>query len=272
MGDMQLVVTGAAGRMGRSLIRAVDEVSGVTLSGAVERSGSDAVGKDAGELAGLAANGVLVSDDPLPLFAKAEGVLDFTAPAASVEFSALAAQARIVHVIGTTGCSDEDEARFDAASRHARIVKSGNYSFGINLLAVLVRQAAKALAASDFDIDVLEMHHKHKVDAPSGTALLLGEAAAEGRGIDHDTHAVKVRDGITGAREEGTIGYATLRGGSVVGDHSVYLAGEGEVIELSHRALDRQVFAQGAVKAALWARDQKPGRYDMLDILGLKDA
>ncbi|MEL6744877.1 MAG: 4-hydroxy-tetrahydrodipicolinate reductase, partial [Pseudomonadota bacterium] len=180
----------------------------------------------------------------------------------------LAAQARIVHVIGTTGCSPQDEGRFDAAARHARIVKSGNMSLGVNLLAVLVRQAAKALG-TEFDIEVLEMHHKHKIDAPSGTALLLGEAAAEGRAVDLEANSVRSRDGITGAREEGTIGFATLRGGSVIGEHSVLFAGEGETIELTHRATDRQLFARGAVKAALWAHDKKPGRYDMLDVLGL---
>ena len=269
MADMKLVVVGAGGRMGRSLIRAISEVPGAVLTGAVERPDSEFIGADAGELAGLAANGVAVSDDPLPVFAAADGVLDFTAPAASVEFAALAAQARLVHVIGTTGCSDEDEGKFDAAARHARIVKSGNYSLGVNLLAVLVKQAAKALKAADYDIDVLEMHHKHKVDAPSGTALLLGEAAAEGRGIELEPHAVKSREGITGAREEGTIGFATLRGGSVVGEPSVILAGEGESITLSHSALDRQIFSRGAVKAALWGFDKKPGRYDMLDVLGI---
>ena len=271
MSEMKLVVVGAAGRMGQSLIRAISEVPGAALSGAVERQGSEHLGRDSGEIAGLVANGISITDDPLPAFAKADGVLDFTAPAASVEFAALAAQARIVHVIGTTGCTADDESKFDAAARHARIIKSGNYSLGVNLLAVLVQQAAKALASSDYDIEVLEMHHKHKVDAPSGTALLLGEAAARGRDIAHDENAVRVRDGITGARDEGTIGYATLRGGSVVGEHSVLLAGEGETIELTHRALDRQVFSRGAVKAALWGRDQKPGRYDMLDVLGINN-
>jgi len=174
MADMKIVVVGAGGRMGQSLIRAVSEVEGAVLVGAVEREGSADVGKDSGVVAGLAENGIAITDDALPVFAKADGVLDFTAPAASVEFAGLAAQARIVHVIGTTGCSDDDEAKFDAAARHARIIKSGNYSLGVNLLGVLVKQAAKALAAADYDIEVLEMHHKHKVDAPSGTALLLG--------------------------------------------------------------------------------------------------
>lgn len=269
MSEMKLVVVGAAGRMGQSLIRAIQETEGATLSAAIEVSGSPALGRDAGELAGAGTNGVLVSDDALESFAKADGVVDFTVPAASVEFAGLAAQARIVHVIGTTGCTEEDEARFSAAARHARIVRSGNMSLGVNLLSVLVRQAAQALAAADFDIEVVEMHHKHKVDAPSGTALLLGEAAALGRGVNLTENAVKVRDGITGAREEGSIGFATLRGGSVIGEHSVLFAGEGETIEITHRATDRQLFARGAVKAALWAHDKKAGRYDMLDVLGL---
>ena len=269
MADMKLVVVGAAGRMGQSLIRAIHDTQQVVLSAAIEQSSSQYLGKDSGDLAGIGSNGVAISDDSLSAFAAADGVLDFTVPAASVEFSVLAAQARIVHVIGTTGCSVDDEAKFDAAARHARIVKSGNMSLGVNLLAVLVRQAAKALDAADFDIDVLEMHHKHKVDAPSGTALLLGEAAAQGRNINLDENSVRTRDGITGPRETNSIGFATLRGGSVIGEHSVILAGEGELIELSHRALDRQVFARGAVKAARWAFEKMPGRYDMYDVLGL---
>lgn len=268
-GSMGLVVVGAAGRMGQSLIRTIADIHGVHLAGAVERSGSEALGRDAGELAGLGSNGILIADAPQLAFAKAEGVLDFTAPAATLEFSELAAQARIVHVIGTTGMDESHESALRAASRHARIVKSGNMSLGVNLLSVLVRQAAKALDAADWDIEVLEMHHRHKVDAPSGTALLLGEAAAEGREIGLGQHSVRVRDGHTGAREAGSIGFATLRGGSVIGEHSVILAGEGETIELSHKATDRSIFARGAVRAALWARDQKPGYYSMLDVLGL---
>jgi len=270
-GSMGLIVVGAAGRMGQALIRTIAEIDGVHLAGAIERSGSDALGKDAGEMAGLGANGVIVTDDALPVFAQAEGVLDFTAPTATLEFADLAAQARIVHVIGTTGMDESHEARLHAASRHARIVKSGNMSLGVNLLSVLVRQAAKALDSADWDIEVLEMHHRHKVDAPSGTALLLGEAAAEGREIALAEHSVRVRDGHTGPREAGSIGFATLRGGSVIGEHSVLLAGEGETVELTHRATDRSIFARGAVRAALWARAQKPGYYSMLDVLGLAD-
>jgi len=267
--EMGLVVVGAAGRMGQTLIRAIHTIPGARVIGAVERAGSPYLGKDAGELAGVGRIDVPISDDPLPVFAKADGVLDFTTPASSVEFAGYAAQARIAHVIGTTGCSADDNAKIAAAARHAAIVKSGNMSLGVNLLAVLVEQAARALDADDFDIEILEMHHKHKVDAPSGTALLLGEAAAAGRGIPLEGNDVRVRDGHTGVRKTGSIGFATLRGGSVVGDHSVMLAGTGERITLAHHAEDRAIFARGAVKAALWARGRKPGLYSMRDVLGL---
>jgi 4-hydroxy-tetrahydrodipicolinate reductase len=269
MSDMRLVVVGASGRMGQTLVRLVTETPGCVVSGAIERAGAPTLGRDAGELAGVGALGVTISDDPLEAFAKADGVLDFSVPAASVEFAGYAAQARIVHVIGTTGCSAEDDAAIAAAARHATIVKSGNMSLGVNLLSVLIKQAAAALDAKDFDIEVLEMHHRHKVDAPSGTALLLGAAAAEGRGIALDDHAVRSRDGHTGPRPEGAIGFATLRGGSVVGDHSIILAGGGERIVLSHHAEDRSLFARGAIRAALWANGRKPGLYSMLDVLGL---
>lgn len=266
---MKLVVVGAAGRMGKTLIKLISETEGLVLHAAVERAGSALLGHDAGELAGVPKLGVAVTDDPLAAFVHADGVIDFTTPASTVEFAALAAQARIVHVIGTTGCLPEHDEKIDAAARHARVVKSGNMSLGVNLLSVLIKQAARALDAAGWDIEVLEMHHKHKVDAPSGTALLLGEAAAEGRGISLADHSVRVRDGHTGPREEGSIGFATLRGGSVIGEHSVLFASEGEMVTLSHSATDRSLFARGALKAAIWARDQKPGRYTMLDVLGL---
>ena len=267
--DMGLVVVGAAGRMGQALIRAIHAAPGARLAAAIERPGSPHLGRDAGELAGVGPIGVPIADDPLPAFARADGVLDFTAPAATVEFAGYAAQARIAHVIGTTGCTEEDDAKIAAAARHTGIVKSGNMSLGVNLLAVLVEQAARALGPEDFDIEILEMHHRNKVDAPSGTALLLGQAAAAGREIGLADHSVRVRDGHTGAREAGAIGFATLRGGSVVGDHSVMLAGTGERITLSHHAEDRSIFARGAVRAALWARGRKPGLYSMRDVLGL---
>jgi 4-hydroxy-tetrahydrodipicolinate reductase len=268
MADMRLIVVGAAGRMGRTLVRAIAETVGVTLAGAIEREGAVEIGRDAGELAGLGANGITLTADALPVFAKADGVLDFTAPTATIAYAELAAQARIVHVIGTTGLSAEDDAKITAAARHAVIVKSGNMSLGVNLLAALVRQAARALDAN-FDIEVLEMHHRSKVDAPSGTALMLGRAAAEGRGVALDDHAVRVRDGVTGPRKRGDIGFATLRGGSVIGEHSVVFAGDGETVTLSHSASDRALFARGALKAALWGRDKKPGLYAMADVLGL---
>ena len=268
MADMRLIVVGAAGRMGRTLVRIVAETAGATLAGAVEREGAAEIGADSGELAGIGANGIAVTADALQLFTKADGVLDFTTPAATLAFVELAAQARIVHVIGTTGLSAADEARIKAAAAHAAIVKSGNMSVGVNLLAGLVRQAAKALDPS-FDIEILEMHHRSKVDAPSGTALMLGRAAAEGRGIDLDSHSVRARDGHPGARRRGDIGFATLRGGSVIGDHTVIFAGDGETIEIGHRASDRALFARGAVRAALWGRDKKPGLYSMTDVLGL---
>lgn len=267
---MKLAVTGAGGRMGQTLIRIIQATPGATLSGAIERAGSPHIGQDAGELAGVGHLGIPITDDALSVFVGVEGVLDFTTPAATIEFAELAAQARIIHVIGTTGCSAEDNAKIDAAARHAVVVKSGNMSLGVNLLGVLVKQAAKALG-EEFDIEILEMHHKHKVDAPSGTALLLGEAAADGREIGLSQHSVRVRDGHTGPRQTGTIGFATLRGGSVVGDHSVILAGEGERITLSHHAEDRTIFARGAIKAALWGKGRKPGLYSMLDVLGLSD-
>lgn len=274
MSECRVAVVGASGRMGKALIRAVLDADGATLSGAIEREGADALGTDAGGLVGQGQLGVALTDDPLPIFAASDAVLDFTAPTATLAYAELAAQARIVHVIGTTGMGADDEAALDAAARHAVIVKSGNMSLGVNMLAVLVEQAAKALN-EDFDIEVLEMHHKAKVDAPSGTALLLGEAAADARGVTLDKAGTFTRHGITGAREEGSIGFATLRGGSVVGDHAVMFAGPSERITLSHHAEDRSLFARGAIKAALWGFNggdgKKPGRYTMRDVLGLTD-
>ena len=268
MTSMGLTVVGATGRMGVTLIRTIAEMDGVHLAGAVERTTSPDLGRDAGEIAGLGPSGVTITDDPLPVFAASEGVLDFTVPGASCDFADIAAQARIVHVIGTTGLSSEEETRIEAAARHAVIVKSGNMSMGVILLGELAKQAARSLG-EDFDIEVLEMHHRHKVDAPSGTAYLLGEAAATGRDIDLADNSVRSRDGITGPRETGTIGFATLRGGSVVGEHTVMFSGPGERLELTHRAGDRSIFARGAVRAALWARGRKPGLYSMKDVLGL---
>jgi 4-hydroxy-tetrahydrodipicolinate reductase len=267
MEEMRLVVVGAAGRMGQMLVRAIGPTEGVVLAAALERPGSPAIGQDAGSIAGPGLLGVVIGDDPIAALLKADGVIDFSTPAATLEIASLAAQARIVHVIGTTGLSEADVAKLEAAARHAAIVRSGNMSLGVNLLAAMVEKAAKTLGA-DWDIEILEMHHRMKVDAPSGTALLLGEAAAKGRDIALAEHSARARDGYTGARKAGEIGFATLRGGTVVGDHSVIFAGSGERIELTHKAEDRGIFARGAVRAALWARGRKPGLYSMADVLG----
>ncbi|MGB7206881.1 MAG: 4-hydroxy-tetrahydrodipicolinate reductase [Anderseniella sp.] len=265
---LKVVVAGAGGRMGQTLTRLIHAHKDCEVAGGLEPVGSSLVGKDQGIVAGLGEIGVTISDDPLATLASADALIDFTIPAASVALAGIAAQARIVHIIGTTGFSQKDEGAILAASRHARIVKSGNMSLGVNLLAEIVRQVARSLDES-FDIEVLEMHHRHKIDAPSGTALLLGQAAAEGRGIELAGHSVRSRDGHTGARPEGDIGFATLRGGSVVGDHTVMFAGASERIELSHKAESRDIFANGAIKAALWGQNQKPGLYSMVDVLGL---
>jgi 4-hydroxy-tetrahydrodipicolinate reductase len=265
---MRLVVAGAGGRMGKTLVKAIADVQGVVLHAALERAGSPLIGQDAGSVADIKPNGVAISADPLAAIVEAHGVLDFTIPDVSCAMAAFAAQARIVHVIGTTGFEEKHIHRLEAAARHATIVKSGNMSLGVNLLAGLVRKAAAALG-DDWDIEVLEMHHRMKIDAPSGTALLLGQAATEGRKVSLKDKKVAVRDGVTGARAPGTIGFATLRGGSVIGEHSVIFAGQGERIEISHRAEDRGLFARGAIRAALWARGRKPGLYGMDDVLGL---
>ncbi len=265
---MKLAIMGAAGRMGQALTKATNDIEGSSVAGGSEQTGSPHLGKDVAEIAGLEPCGALITDDVLQLFTEVEGILDFTVPAATVEFAALAAQARIPHIIGTTGFTPEQEEKLLAASRHCPMVKAGNMSLGVNLLTALT-QKVSAILDTSFDIEIVEMHHKHKVDAPSGTALMLGEAAAQGRGVDLEQTAVRSRDGFTGARKDGDIGFATLRGGSVVGDHSVIFAGEGERIVLTHKAEDRQIFARGAVKAAQWAKGKPPGLYSMIDVLGL---
>lgn len=268
MSKMRLVIAGAAGRMGRMLIATLHQHADAVVVGALEHAGSAALEQDSGVLAGIGTNSIPITQDALALLAQADGVIDFTTPASTLALADLAAQARIVHVIGTTGLSADDLKRIDAAARHAIIIRSGNMSLGVNMLASLVRRAAQALG-EDYDIEIVEMHHKMKVDAPSGTALLLGEAAAQGRKIDLASHSVRVRDGHTGPRPTGGIGFAILRGGTVVGDHSVIFAGPSERIELTHCAEDRGIFARGAVRAALWGRGQKAGHYSMADVLDL---
>src|SRR6202045_557419 len=270
MADMRVVIAGAGGRMGRTLIHAIAATKGLALAGAVDAPGSAVIGRDAGELAGLGPNGIKVTSAVRPLPKAADGLIEFTISAATLAFAELTAAAGLVHVIGTTGHSAEEEALIAQAGKRATIVKSGNMSLGVNLLAALVKRVAATLN-DDYDVEIVEMHHNKKIDAPSGTALMLGRAAAEGRGIDLAQHSVRGRDGMTGARCAGDIGFASLRGGTVVGDHTVIFAGPAERIELAHKAEDRMIFARGAVKAALWARGRPAGLYSMADVLGLGD-
>ena len=270
MADMRLIVAGAGGRMGRTLTRVIAETQGAVLTGALEAPGSNLLGKDAGVLAGLPENGIKLSADLWALSANADGILDFTVPGATIANVAIAAQRGLVHIIGTTGLSASDDAVIKSVTSRAVVVKSGNMSLGVNLLAALVKRVAQSLDAS-FDIEILEMHHRAKIDAPSGTALMLGEAAAAGRGIELASHSARGRDGVTGARRSGDIGFASLRGGSAAGDHSVIFAGPSERLILSHHAEDRVLFAHGALKAALWARGKPPGFYTVADVLGLGD-
>ena len=263
-----IVITGASGRMGRMLCATVAASDKARLVGALERTGHDWVGRDLGECMGGAANGVIVTDDPLEAFSRAQAVIDFTAPAATLAFAKIAAQARAVHVIGTTGFEPEQIAALEPASRHCAQIRAGNMSLGVNILTLLTKKVAQALDA-EWDIEVVEAHHNRKVDAPSGTALMLGQAAADGRGISLEENRESGRDGITGARQPGAIGFSAIRGGDIVGEHDVIFATAGERIVLRHIATDRAIFARGALKAALWGQDRKPGQYDMIDVLGL---
>lgn len=254
--------------MGQMLVKLIGASDQVRLVGALERPGNDWIGRDLGEAMGGAALGIPVSDDAVETIAKAQAVIDFTSPAATVAFAELAAQARAVHVIGTTGLAADDLLKIRAAARHAPIIRAGNMSLGVNLLVGLTRRVAAALG-EDWDIEVVEAHHRMKVDAPSGTALMLGEAAAQGRGQALDALRTPAREGITGARERGSIGFSAIRGGDVVGEHDVIFAADGERVVLRHLATDRAIFARGALRAAIWGQDKGPGEYDMADVLGL---
>jgi 4-hydroxy-tetrahydrodipicolinate reductase len=265
-----ITITGVSGRMGQMLVREVAGHADLHLAGAIERPGHDWIGQDLGRAMGAAANGVVVTDDAAAAMADAQAVIDFTAPAATLAFAAAAAEAGIVHVIGTTGMSADEIAQLKEPAMRAVIVRAGNMSLGVNLLTLLTRKVAAALDA-DFDIEIIESHHNQKVDAPSGTALMLGEAAAEGRGVKLSEVSDSGRDGITGARKRGDIGFSAIRGGDIVGEHDVLFAGAGERIILRHIASDRALFARGALKAALWGQGRSPGEYDMLDVLGLND-
>ena len=267
--DVGIAVVGVSGRMGRMLVRAIEETPGTRLSGATERPGHDWIGRDLGEALGGQPIGVVVAEDPLEVFAASQAVLDFTVPEATIAHAELAAQARLVHVVGTTGLERAHLEKLAAAARHAVIVRSGNMSVGVNLLADLTRKVA-AVLGPDYDVEILEMHHRGKVDAPSGTALMFGEAAAAGRGVNLADASERGRDGFTGARAHGAIGFSSLRGGDVIGEHEVIFAGPGERLSLRHVATDRMLFARGALRAALWGQSQPPGEYDMSDVLGLR--
>ena len=268
METVKIGVVGCAGRMGRMLLKTIAGTEGCELAGGTEAPGSPAIGQDLGALAGLGTLGRAVADDPLELFAVAHAVIDFTSPAASVRHAELAAQGQVAYVVGTTGLEPEQQAAIERAALHTPIVQAANMSLGVNVLLALVEKAA-ALLDPDYDIEILEMHHRWKVDAPSGTALALGRAAAAGRGVALDEVAQRGRDGITGARRRGDIGFAALRGGDVTGDHSVTFAAEGERVEIAHKASARDIYARGALKAALWARGKPSGLYSMKDVLGL---
>jgi len=268
MNQCRMGVVGCGGRMGRMLNAEIARTDGATVAGGTEHA-SALLGQDLGTLAGLEPLGVSADDDAAALVAASDAIIDFTAPAATVRHAELAADAGKVLVIGTTGIDAAQTRAIEAAARRTAIVWSANMSLGVNLLLGLVEQVANSLGP-DYDIEVLEMHHRRKVDAPSGTALALGHAAAAGRGHPLEQLWVKSRDGHTGAREAGTIGFATLRGGDVVGDHTVMFAGLGERLELTHKAADRGIYARGAVRAALWAKGRPPGLYGMKDVLGLR--
>lgn len=266
---MKIGIVGCGGRMGQMLIREVLATPECRLVGGTARSDSPALGRDIGLLLGEEAVGMVVHDDPVALFAEADVVIDFTSPEGTERHAALAAQGKTVHIVGTTGLKPHHAAALQAAAHHVPVVCAPNMSLGVNLLMGVVEQVARRLGP-DFDIEILEMHHRHKVDAPSGTALGLGQAAAAGRGVALADVSDRGRDGVTGPRAAGAIGFAVLRGGDVVGDHTVVFAAEGERIELGHKASSRQIFARGAVRAALWARTQPPGLYSMRDVLGLR--
>ena len=249
---VKIAIAGAAGRMGQQLMAATQDREGAELSGAFDRTPGE----------GLV-------DDMAVAFAGADVVIDFTLPLATAEISAAAKAAGAAYVLGTTGHDAAQRAEIEAAAQDMPILWAANFSLGVNVLLGLVEKAAKALPADLFDLDILELHHNKKVDAPSGTALALGKAAAAGRGADLDQIATYVREGETGARPVGEIGFATLRGGDNPGEHTVMLVGAGERIELTHRALDRSIFAKGAVTAAIWLKGKGPGLYSMSDVLGL---
>ena len=264
----EIAILGASGRMGQMLIQTIRSSDAATLVAVADRVGSDWVGRDLGACLGAADMGLVVSDDAKATIAAADAVIDFTSPAATVVHADLAAQSGTAHIIGTTGMTDAELAAIAGSAQQTAIVRAGNMSLGVNLLTLLTRKVAAALD-EDFDIEVIEYHHNQKVDAPSGTALMFADAAADGRGVSLADVRDSGRDGITGARKRGDIGLVAVRGGDIVGEHDVMFAAAGERVILRHVATDRAIFARGAVKAALWAIGKPAGEYSMLDVLGL---
>lgn len=262
---MKVIIAGAAGRMGQELIKYAITSDNVEVIGATEHKQSPWIGKDVGELINEKKIGIEINSNLIDIIKGADAVIDFTNPQTTIENSILVAQARISHIIGTTGFSDEDQIKIENASRHAVIVQSGNMSLGINILSKITKQISKVL--KDFDIEIIEAHHNKKIDAPSGTALLLGKSAAAGRNIDLDSHSTYERFGDIGVREDESIGFSVIRGGNIIGEHTVMFAGDNETIKLSHSAMNRKIFVRGAYHAAKWSVKQKPGLYSMDDVL-----
>lgn len=270
MPNLKIAVTGAAGRMGKMLIQAIEQNQDAVLGAAIERPDSDAIGRDAGEQAGLGANGISIVGDLVSVLNDFDVLIDFTAPASTVSNAGICADAGKAMVIGTTGCTEADLGSIHAAAEKTRICMASNFSTGVNLCFKLLKEAAQALG-DDYDVEVVEAHHRHKVDSPSGTALSMGQSVAEGLGRNLKEVAIYGREGQVGARPAKEIGFSTIRGGDVVGDHTVMFMADGERVEISHKASSRMSFARGAVRAAVWlATNQQSGLYDMQDVLGFK--
>ncbi len=267
--QLKIGVCGVGGRMGRTIVQTAHANPGCVVAAALERPGHALVGQDCGDLAGVGSLGVAVGDDPAAFYAAIDAAIDFSVPDATSAAALAAAEAGVAFVAGTTGLDAAQQQTMSDAAARIPVVWAPNMSVGVNVMFALTQLAAAALDDA-YDIEIVEMHHRHKIDAPSGTALGFGRAAAAGRGVDLADVQVLSREGHTGARDKGAIGFATLRGGEVVGDHTVVFAGPGERIELTHRAATRQNFAEGALRAALWARAQPPGLYGMADVLGLQ--
>ena len=263
-------VIGAGGRMGRMLIEAVQDNPQTTLSAAIERQGSSLVGADAGEVASIGRIEVKIVDDLVAVINDIDVLIDFSLPEATEQNMQICAEHKVAMVIGTTGFNEQQEQVLTEASKHIAIVYAGNYSTGVNLSLKLLGLAAKAFG-TNADVEIIEAHHKHKIDAPSGTAYMMAEAVAEARGQDLKEVAVYGREGQTGARKPGTIGIHAIRGGEIIGDHTVMFIADGEMVEITHKARERMTFAAGAVRAAVWVNEQQTGQFDMQDVLGLKD-